>query len=58
VPTDIHPGEHVQEMEGGEADVVVACLAGWRATRNGSRTFTVLCPRKKGAAGDLVDKHA
>jgi hypothetical protein len=36
VPGDIHPGKCVQEMEGGEADVDVAWLAGWRATGNGS----------------------
>jgi hypothetical protein len=33
VPIDIHPDERVQEMEGGEADAVVAWLARWRATR-------------------------
>jgi hypothetical protein len=36
VPADIHPGEHVQEMEGGEAGAEVAWLPGWRATGNGS----------------------
>jgi hypothetical protein len=39
VPTDIQPSEPVQEMEGGEADVDVAWLARWRATRDGSPRF-------------------
>jgi hypothetical protein len=29
VPADIYHGEHVQEMEGGEADAEVAWLARW-----------------------------
>jgi hypothetical protein len=32
----IHSGEHVQEMEGGEADAEVAWLVGWRAAKDGS----------------------
>jgi hypothetical protein len=32
VSVDIHPGELVQEMEGGEADAKVPWLARWRAT--------------------------
>jgi hypothetical protein len=36
VPGDIHPGECVQETEGGEVDAEVAWLAGWRTTGDGS----------------------
>jgi hypothetical protein len=39
VPVVIHPGERVQEMEGGEVEAEVACLTRRRATRDGSPRF-------------------
>ena len=60
VPPDIHPSEHVQEMEGGEADTEVAWLAEWRATRDSSPRLLSYGATswKKGAAGDLLGEHA
>jgi hypothetical protein len=52
VSVDIHPSERMQEMDGGEADVEVVCLDGWRVARDGSRQFPS-CGRdeqEKGAA--------
>jgi hypothetical protein len=39
VPVDIHPDERTREMEGDEANAEVACLAGWRATKDSSPRF-------------------
>jgi hypothetical protein len=36
VSIHIHPGELVQEMEGGKADAEVPWLARWRATKDDS----------------------
>ena len=61
MPSDIHPGEHMKEMEGGEANVEVAWLARWRATKDGSPRF-LSCGRdeqEKGGDGrDLLGEHA
>jgi hypothetical protein len=54
VPIDIHPDERVQEMEGGEADAVVAWLARWRATRmahHGSCPMAATSKKKGVACG-------
>jgi hypothetical protein len=62
VPTHIYLGEHVQEMEGGEADVEVACLTGWSGRPPGTTHHgSVLWPRRAGKRGwrlDLLVEHA
>jgi hypothetical protein len=61
VPTDIHPDERVQEMEGDEADAVVVWLARWRATKDGSPWFLSYGrdEQEKGSGvRDLLGEHA
>ena len=60
VLADIHPSEHLQEMEEGEADDEVAWLARWRATRDGSPQLLSYgrATSMKRAAGDLLSEHA
>ena len=52
VPADIHPGERVQEMEGGEADAEVVWLARWRATRGGLPQFLSCSHDEQEKGGD------
>jgi hypothetical protein len=59
VPADIHHGECMQEIEGGEADKEVAWLARWRATRDGSPRLLSYGrdELEKGAAGDFLRNY-